>query len=98
MRTDKISQGLRAATRRLPRHAAPQSVSRIGRAGKLRLTFARLGLRDFIDFEAQSHTPANRCVRFAIAVTGNYATLATRRPATTLPVLVFHRLERASFS
>ena len=57
-----------------------------------------LGLRDFIDFEAQSHTPADRCVRFAIAVTDNYATLATGRPATALPVPVFHRLERASFA
>ena len=50
------------------------------------------------DFEAQSRTPADRCVSFAIAVTDNYAILATGRPATALPVPVFHRLERASFS
>ncbi|HVI77205.1 MAG TPA: hypothetical protein VM715_03400 [Candidatus Acidoferrum sp.] len=60
--------------------------------------YDRLGLRDFMDFEAQSHTPADRCVRFAIAVTDNYATLATGRPAMALPAPVFHRLERASFS
>ncbi|MFZ3327577.1 MAG: hypothetical protein WA231_17580 [Methylocella sp.] len=31
-------------------------------------------------FEAQSRTPASRCVRFAAAVTDAYATLATGRP------------------
>ena len=61
-------------------------------------SYDRLGLRDFIDFEAHSHTPTDRCVRFAIAVTDNYATLTTGRPATALPVPVFHRLERASFA
>ena len=60
--------------------------------------YDRLGLRDVIDFEAQSHTPADRCVRFAVAVTDAYATLATGRPATALPVPVSHRLERASFA
>src|SRR3954452_14023411 len=53
---------------------------------------------DVIDCETQSHTPADRYVRFAIAVTDNYATLATGRPATAFPVPVFHRLERASFA
>ena len=62
------------------------------------MSYDRLGLHDVIDFEAQSHTPADRCVRFAVAVADNYATLATGRPATALPVPVFHRLERASFS
>jgi hypothetical protein len=42
--------------------------------------YERLGLRDFMDFEAQSHTPSDRW------------------PATALPVPIFHRLERASFS
>jgi hypothetical protein len=51
-----------------------------------------------MDFEAQSHTPSDRCVRFAPAVAGDYATLATGRPATALPAPVFHRQERASFS
>ena len=37
-------------------------------------------------------------IRFALVVTDNYATLATGRPATALPVPVFHRLERASFA
>jgi hypothetical protein len=60
--------------------------------------YDRLGLRDFIDFEAQSHTPTDRCIRFAIAVADNYATLATGQPATVLPVPVFHRLECASFA
>ena len=60
--------------------------------------YDRLGLRDLIDFEAQSYTPADRCVRFAVAVTDNYAILATGRPATALPVPVSHRLERASFA
>jgi hypothetical protein len=42
----------------------------------------RLGLREFMAFVAQSHTPPDRCVRFAPAVTGYYATLTTRRRAT----------------
>src|SRR4030081_168697 len=31
-------------------------------------------------FAAQEHTPHNRCVRFAPAVAGDHATLATGRP------------------
>jgi hypothetical protein len=42
--------------------------------------------------------PIHSCVRFAVAVTDAYATLATGRPATALPVPVFHRLEHASFA
>src|SRR4051794_11646903 len=63
-----------------------------------RADYGRLGLRDVIDFEAQSHTPADRCVRFAVAVTDACATLATKRSATALPAPVFHRLERPSFA
>ena len=59
--------------------------------------YDRLSLCDFMDFEAQSHTPSDRCVRFAVAVTDACATLATGRPATALPGPDFHRLERASF-
>src|SRR6516165_11930033 len=33
-------------------------------------------------FEAQSHTPCNRCVRFATTVASGPATLATKRTAT----------------
>jgi hypothetical protein len=51
-----------------------------------------------LSLAAKSHTPANRCVRFAAAVTDDHATLATGRPATALPGPVSHRLERASFS
>jgi hypothetical protein len=53
---------------------------------------------NLMDFEAQSHTPLDHCVRFAAAVAGDYATLATGPRATTLPGPVFHRQERASFS
>jgi hypothetical protein len=61
-------------------------------------TYDCLGLCDFMAFEAQSHTPADRCVRVAAVVTDDRATLATGRRATTLPVPVLRRLERASFS
>jgi len=53
---------------------------------------------NLMDFVAQSHTPSDHCVRFAPAVAGDYATLATGQRATTLPAPVFHRQERASFS
>jgi hypothetical protein len=45
----------------------------------------RLDLRNIISFVAQSPTPSNHCVRFASAVADDYATLASRRRATTLP-------------
>jgi hypothetical protein len=60
--------------------------------------YESLGLRDFMDFVAQSHTPSDHCVRFAPVVTDDYATLVTGRPATALPEPVFHREERVSFS
>jgi hypothetical protein len=53
--------------------------------------YERLGLRDFMDFEAHSPTPPDRCIRFAVAITDDYATLAIGRPATALPAPVFHR-------
>jgi hypothetical protein len=53
---------------------------------------------NLMDFEAQSHTPSDRCVRFAPAVAGDYATLATRQRATTLPGPVFHRGEQCTLS
>src|SRR5438445_539532 len=40
----------------------------------------RLGLCGIMAFAAQWHTPHNRCVRFAPAVAGDHATLATGRP------------------
>ena len=49
-------------------------------------------------FVAQSHTPHDRCVRFALAVAGDDATLAGRRALPPLPAPVFHRLDRASFA
>jgi hypothetical protein len=49
-------------------------------------------------FRSSIHTPQDRCVRFAIAVTDDRATLATGRPATVLPGPDFHRLERANFA
>ena len=51
-----------------------------------------------ISFAAQYPTPHDRCVRFAPAVTGDHATLATGRLATALPSPDFHRLDRASFA
>src|SRR5215472_8413655 len=38
-----------------------------------------LGPCDVSSFVAQSHTPCNRCVRFATAVASGHATLATKR-------------------
>src|SRR5882757_9277238 len=38
-----------------------------------------LGPCDVCSFVAQSHTPCNRCVRFAPTVAGGHATLATKR-------------------
>src|SRR5215472_3387387 len=38
-----------------------------------------LGPCDVLSFVAQSHTPCNRCVRFATAVASGHATLATKR-------------------
>ena len=38
-----------------------------------------LGPYDFKDFVAQSHTPNDHCVRFAVVVTFPDATLVTRR-------------------
>src|ERR1019366_5152143 len=58
----------------------------------------RLGLCEIISFAAQYPTPHDRCVRFATAVTGDHATLATGRLATALPWPDFHRLDRASFA
>src|SRR6516164_5485067 len=58
----------------------------------------RLGLRNVTYFVAQSPTPPDHCVRFASAVTDDYATLASRRRATALPGPVFHRQDRVSFA
>src|SRR5215831_5151119 len=38
-----------------------------------------LGPCDICSFVAQSHTPCNRCVRFATTVASGHATLATKR-------------------
>src|SRR5258705_9130322 len=38
-----------------------------------------LGPCDVRSFVAQSHTPCNRCVRFATTVASGHATLATKR-------------------
>src|SRR6266498_3001462 len=38
-----------------------------------------LGPCDILSFVAQSHTPRNRCVRFATTVASGHATLATKR-------------------
>src|SRR5882757_3231485 len=38
-----------------------------------------LGPCDVCSFVAQSHTPCNRCVRFATTVASGHATLATKR-------------------
>src|SRR6202035_3081366 len=44
-----------------------------------RSTSGSLGPCDFKDFVAQSHTPNDHCVRFAVVVTFPDATLVTRR-------------------
>ena len=58
------------------------------------------GLGPYIvaNFVAHSHTPHDRCVRFVVAVADDHATLATRRPASTLPGPDFHRLDRTSLA
>ena len=60
--------------------------------------YDRLGLRDVIDLEAQSHTPADCCVRFAVAVTDAYATLATGRPATAIAILAAYPLRHRNLA
>jgi len=60
------------------------STSRNGAAHVAFGTYDCFGLCDFMAFEAQSHTPADRCLRFAAAVTDDHATLATGRRATAL--------------
>src|SRR6266480_6838165 len=55
-------------------------------SGAAHVAFERmktLGPCNVRSFEAQSHTPCNRCVRFAPTVASGYATLATKR--TLLP-------------
>jgi hypothetical protein len=54
------------------------STSLDGAADVAFTAYDRLGLREFMDFEAQSHTPSDRCVRFAVAVTDACATLRYR--------------------
>src|SRR3954447_10143937 len=49
-------------------------------------------------FRGSTHTPPDRCVRFAAVVAADHATLATGRRATVLPGPDFHRLEHASFA
>src|SRR5215472_10182079 len=55
-----------------------------------------LGPCDVLSFVAQSHTPCNRCVRFAVIVAGDHATLATKRTLlltwTGLPPAGLHQL------
>ena len=60
-------------------HMLPSTIMSVSASAKL------------LAFVAQSHTPSDHCVRFAPAVAGGCATLATRQRATTLPGPVFHR-------
>jgi len=54
--------------------------SRIARAYILPSMYSTISaFRDITSFVAHSHTPRSCCVRFAPAVAGDYATLATRR-------------------
>src|SRR5215204_835138 len=51
-------------------------------SGAAHVAFGRmkpLGSCDVRPFVAQSHTPCNRCVRFATTVASSHATLATKR-------------------
>src|SRR6266480_369872 len=54
-------------------------------SGAAHVAFERmktLGPCDVRSFVAQSHTPCNRCVRFATTVASGHATLATKQDAT----------------
>ncbi len=61
-------------------------------------TTDRLGLCNFSDFVAQSHSSHNRCVRFSPAVTGRTCNTRYRAARYTLPGRDFHPLDRASFA
>jgi len=68
--------------------------------GAVHVAFAttdRLGLCNFSDFVAQSHSSHNRCVRFSPAVTGRTCNTRYRAARYALPGRDFHPLERASF-
>jgi len=69
--------------------------------GAVHVAFAttdRLGLCNFSDFVAQSHSSHNRCVRFSPAVTGRTCNTRYRAARYALPGRDFHPLDRASFS
>jgi len=61
-------------------------------------TTDRLGLCNFSNFVAQSHSSHKRCVRFSPAVTGRIRNTRYRAARYTLPGRDFHPLDRASFA
>lgn len=61
-------------------------------------TTDRLGLCNFGDFVAQSHSSHDRCVRFSPAVTGRTCNTRYRAARYALPGRDFHPLDRASFA
>jgi len=61
-------------------------------------TTDRLGLCNFSDFVAQSHSSHNRCVRFSPAVAGRTCNTRYRAARYALPGRDFHPLDRASFA
>src|SRR5260221_12686109 len=71
------------------------------RDGAVRVAFAttdRLGLCNFSDFVAQSHSPHDRCVRFRPAVAGRACNTRYRAARYALPGRDSHPLDRASFA
>jgi len=61
-------------------------------------TTDRLGLCNFSNFVAHSHSSHNCCVRFSPAVTGRTCNTRYRAARYALPGRDFHPLDRASFS
>jgi len=68
--------------------------------GAVQVAFAttdRLGLCNFSDLVAQSHSLHNRCVRFSPDVTGRTCNTRYQAARYALPGRDFHPLDRASF-
>ena len=69
--------------------------------GAVHVAFAttdRLGLCNFSDLVAQSHSSHNRCVRFSPAVTSRACNTRYQAARYALPGRDFHPLDRASFA
>jgi len=79
----------------------PRQSGGASHTGAVHVAFAttdRLGLCNFSDLVAQSHSSHNRCVRFSPAVTGRTCNTRYRAARYALPGRDFHPLDRASFA